>query len=336
MINVRQSVRGRPRIIDSQAVREALPEQMTALSSLPRVMVDYLSFYGLAPMARRYGYAAGRLLLSDAELVVQSFCQPQGNAPRALLVHGYMDHAALTGPLAEFLLQSGCDVSLYDLPGHGLSRGRPYEVDNFFKYTDQLGALVKRMLSEDERPLTLIGHSTGGAIITTLLLREPALLDQSLTRPVLLAPLVRPTHWPSIRRKYRWLGFWLRRVRRIYQANSHDPAFVEFIRSRDPLQHPWISVRWIGAMLRWIEWVEHQPASPARPLIIQGCDDDTVEWRHNLAVLQRLFPRSEQLCIDGARHNLINEGAAWRDPAFRAIGQLLRAETETPGALAGR
>lgn len=311
----------------ARAVREQLPTRLDERWSRSAPLEAYLRCYGLDTLVADSDYSIARLTLCEAELVVQCFRQHTTSRGTVLMVHGYMDHAGLTRPLVEQLFRQGWDLLIYDLPGHGLSDGAPHSVDDFFHYADQLAALIKGGIPDLRLPLTLMGHSTGGAIITTLLLRDPYPIEGLSTRPVLLAPLLRPTHWRSIRRKYRWLRPWLRRVRRVYQNNSHDRDFLAFVRRYDPLQHPWISVRWIGSMLNWVHWVERQGPSPFQPLIIQGTEDSTVEWQHNLAELARIFPGGEQVLIESARHNLVNEARRWRSQVFGRVVQLLEQES---------
>lgn len=315
---------------DAAGVRACLPDQLEPPAAEPQ-LAAYLACYNLSDLVERADYAIGRLELAGTELVVQRFFQPVCAKGTVLLVHGYMDHAGLTRPLLERLFQQGWNLVIYDLPGHGLSAGEPHDVDDFFRYTDQLAALVRQLRAELSHPLSLVGHSTGGAIILTLLLRETGLTSAELNRPVLLAPLVRPTQWRSIRFKYRWLSPWLKRVKRFYQTNSHDPEFLRFIQSGDPLQHAWISVGWVGAMLTWINWVEGHSPSAWRPLVLQGSEDTTVEWRHNLGVLKALFPQGEQRVIEEARHHLINEADPWRSEVFDQLQAFLEAEIKTPG-----
>ncbi|WP_432697302.1 alpha/beta hydrolase [Marinobacterium sp. YM272] len=312
---------------DAAGLRRQLPQKLSDPVPVNESLAAYLACYGFTKLAARAEYSLACLELAGVDLVVQQFAQPDASAGTALLVHGYTDHAGLTRPLVEWLFERGWSVVIYDLPGHGLSAGEPHDVDDFFRYTDQLTALVRQLRAGLSQPLTLIGHSTGGAIITTLLLRETAFSAADLARPILLAPLVRPTHWRSIRFKYRWLRRWLKRVKRFYKSNSHDPEFLRFVQQVDPLQHPWLSVRWVGAMLTWIDWIEQQRPGDWRPLVIQGSEDDTVEWRHNLAVLARLFPHGEQRVIDEARHNLVNEAPYWREQVFQQIEALLASET---------
>lgn len=277
---------------------------------------SYLRFYGLDHLLHRADYQAACLVLAHSELVVQQFT-PHGPVRGTLvLVHGYMDHAALQRNLVQQLLAGGWAVVIYDLPGHGLSAGEPLAIDSFFHYADQLAELLALPACRVGGAPHLIGHSTGAAIITTLLLRAPQL---RVGRTVLLAPLLRPRHWRLIRLQYQGLRWLLRRVKRQWQDNTHDAGFMTFLRCQDPLQHRFIPVRWVGAMLNWIRWVERQSGIAVRPLIIQGTADRTVAWRGNLQQLAALYHEPEVVLIDAARHNLVNEAPQWREQVFAAL-----------------
>ena len=56
--------------------------------------------------------------------------------------------------------------------------------------------------------------------------------------------------------------------------------------------------------------------------MIQGTDDDTVDWRYNLAILERLYPELELTLINGAKHHLVNETEIYRDEVFEKVGQI--------------
>lgn len=311
---------------NAATMRALLPDSLTPVTPgtpLAEQLDAYQRFYGLAEVAASADYRIGHLHLAGSKLVVQHFGQPEASHGTVVLVHGYTDHGALYRHLVSFLFERGWDLLLYDLPGHGLSAGEPLSVDSFFHYADQLAALLREEASALPAPLALAGHSTGAAILTTLLVREPALRDGLRVRPMLLAPLLRPTHWRSIHRKYRWLHRWLKRVRRAYQQNTHDPEFLAFLSGADPLQHGYIPVKWVGAMLEWIAWVEQQTIQGVRPLIVQGTEDTTVEWQYNLPVFERIYGQAEVVLIEQGRHNLVNEAPFWRDRAFAEVLRVL-------------
>jgi alpha-beta hydrolase superfamily lysophospholipase len=52
--------------------------------------------------------------------------------------------------------------------------------------------------------------------------------------------------------------------------------------------------------------------------VVQGQSDQTVDWKYNMQILERLF-EPEVLYIPEARHHLVNESAAIRAQIFAAI-----------------
>ena len=82
----------------------------------------------------------------------------------------------------------------------------------------------------------------------------------------------------------------VRALPRRFSVNSGDPAFLEFLQ-QDGLQPRELPAQWVGALARWIPQLEGAPASSRRPLVIQGEQDFTVDWRHNLGVLEAKFAR---------------------------------------------
>ena len=283
----------------------------------------YLALYNLAPLQSRYQLKVGLVRCDEFDLVVQYYAQHTANLGTVVLVHGYMDHVGLYSRLIECLLARGWDVLCYDLPGHGLSSGASYSIDHFTRYAQQLSHILQvRPLTG---PIVMLGQSTGGAVVLAhqkLLAQEQS--DDPIAQRILLAPLIRPAQYPVIRFKYAMLRFFLSRVRRFHGVNSHDAAFMRFIRLQDPLQKHWVAVNWIGAMLEWVELIEAGYPQQIDITVIQGTEDETVDWQHNLSVLERLFPRIQVALIKEGRHHLANEGLPWRDQVYDEISKVLQ------------
>ncbi len=74
---------------------------------------------------------------------------------------------------------------------------------------------------------------------------------------------------------------------------------------------------WVGALARWIKRIEAAPRSPRRPLIVQGEEDMTVDWQHNLQVLRGKFDQPEVLMLKRGRHHLANEIPEIRNEYFK-------------------
>ncbi len=288
----------------------------------------YLAGYGLDFVGQLnitgMSYSAGHLDLGGIQLSCNYWSQEKSRGT-VFLLHGYFDHVGLFGHLIQFYLEQGFSVFAYDLPGHGLSGGPPADIDCFSTYTYSLKKCLDwgKMNSLPE-PWHLSGQSTGGAIITDLLAREGCTRDDyPFGKVILLAPLVRPVKWKIARLQYRLLHRFIDGVPRSRSRNSHDAEFLEFLNS-EPLQSKILPMGWVGALNRWITWIENlETGCDFEPLIIQGQNDGTVDWRHNLKVLKRAYKSVDVYFIPEGRHHLANEGIKYRQCYYNWLRERL-------------
>ncbi|MCB1705788.1 MAG: alpha/beta hydrolase [Halioglobus sp.] len=290
-----------------QQLREQLPPFADGVAPSP-ALAAFCSIYGLDFTTRYPGvsHVAGRVTSGAYALAVHQWCQPGARA-NLLLLHGYFDHSGLFGKLVDWGLAHGCNVLIFDLPGHGLSSGAPAVIDDFAEYScaihDVLSAVDLPTL-----PWWVMAQSTGCA----------ALVDYAgkhhwpFAATVLLAPLVRPAGWLGINIAHRILNPFITGVPRTFAENSSDREFLAFIK-RDPLQCRRTSLRWIAALRRWLGQLRPHDLGVGPALVVQGDADGTVDWRYNVPFTCRLFPGSRVLYLPGAGHQLANESAAIRD-----------------------
>tara|TARA_R110002167_G_scaffold47554_7_gene140703 strand:+ start:8872 stop:9867 length:996 start_codon:yes stop_codon:yes gene_type:complete len=308
------------------------------IASLPSLDPDKRSdFNGYHDFCQRYqlrydGLASsqhlGQISVASQQIAVHLFRHPQ---PRGslLIVHGYLDHHGLYQHLIRYGLERQLNVIGFDLPGHGLSSGTRAAIDSFDHYQQVLHGVLSHLPKwRLSGPLHLLGQSTGAAIINHFLLAQPRLELPSTTdalkpdgQVALLAPLLRPHHWYRVKLAHALLSPWKASVQRDFAANSTDPAFNTFLPT-DPLQSPVITTAWVGAMKRWLAEFEALPPSlDYQPLLIQGQQDNTVDWRYNLPRLKRLFPRLQTLTLPRARHQLANESVEIRQQYLSWLDQ---------------
>jgi len=109
--------------------------------------------------------------------------------PRAalLLVHGIAEHSGRYDHVGSYFADHGIDAISFDLRGHGESAGRRGHVDSFDDHLDD----VEEMLDERRTlgvPTVLMGHSLGGLICATYMVRgRPAPDLLVLSSPALAA-----------------------------------------------------------------------------------------------------------------------------------------------------
>ncbi|MGS2717337.1 alpha/beta hydrolase [Eionea flava] len=300
------------------------------LDSSPR-LVNYLHHYGLDEVTstRSQYYAIWQSPISTAEgtyAIVQQYWQAKttsdasASAGTVVIAHGYLDHCGLYGRLIEWSLQQGYDVLCFDLPGHGLSSGEAASIKHFDTYTDVLEqvltshATLSHATAPNDNthcrqslttPYIAIGQSTGCAVIANQLLRQRQIFEHA----IFLAPLVRSFQWQWLRYLHKALSPIIHSIRRQCIASSHDNTFNDFLHNQDPLQTKRIPLTWLGAMDRWQLYCKQQKPTNnnATLAIIQGTQDTTVDWQHNIKTLHRIFPHARIHYAEGAKHHLVNE-----------------------------
>lgn len=87
---------------------------------------------------------------------------------RLILVHGAWHSGACFQPVADLLRARGCTVQAPDLPGHG-TNDLPLTKVTLKAYTESIVAL----LDDAPGPVTLVGHSMAGAIVSEAAARRP-------------------------------------------------------------------------------------------------------------------------------------------------------------------
>lgn len=288
------------------------------------IMKSYWQFYGLDFYSLGLATQTAWLVKShNYDICVQEF-KAKNELGKVLVLHGYYDHVGLYKYLIRECLELGFSVTAFDLPGHGLSTGERATIDSFESYQDALTAVMEHVGINSEHRWSVIGQSTGCAVLVDYLTQHG--FDRNscpFANVVLLAPLVRPVSWFKARVMLTILRPFVDSIVRSFSENSHDQAFLKFIRTSDPLQHHRLEVDWVSALERWIPDVEKRPTVNMAISIIQGTDDQTVDWRHNTKVLQRLFSEVALYTIEDGRHHLVCESLEYREKVFAHLRRAL-------------
>lgn len=310
-----------PSSFDPDRLRASLERLADSVRPDPLTQA-YQRYYGLDFQARHPGVEArlGRFSVDGYEVVAQAWW-PREPVASLLLMHGYYDHMGLYRHVIDWALDMGFAVLSCDLPGHGLSSGARASINEFEEYQSVFhGLLEEAALLDLPRPWHLLGQSTGGAILLDYLLHSS---HEGLGRSILLAPLVRPRAWGWSKLSYQVARHFVQAIPRRFSDNSGDADFIDFVHNQDPLQPRTLPTAWVGALSRWVPRIEGARRSSLSPLIIQGDADMTVDWRHNLRVLNEKFSEPELLLLPDARHHLANERPAVRERYFAFLRERL-------------
>ena len=224
------------------------------------------------------------------------------------LVHGYTDHAGLYRKLINDILSKNYNVVIIDLPGHGLSSGERLDIKDFNIYIDVVKESIEFFNERNFPPSAIVGQSMGGAIAMSLILRESVLPGyKPFKRVILLAPLVRIYGWYRLNIASSILIKFIKMIKREFNINSHDESFLNFIKNTDPLQEKKVPLRWVRSMFSWEKQFQEFNNIDLDCLVVQGDNDDTVDWRYNIKLIKEKFSGARVEIISDARHHLACE-----------------------------
>jgi alpha-beta hydrolase superfamily lysophospholipase len=308
---------------DPETLRAGL-QPLLAMQPTSEQGLAYQHFYGLTDVGRSPVRSwLGRFDIGGYE-VVSYVWLPERPVATLFLVHGFYDHVGLYRHVIHWALERNFAVIACDLPGHGLSSGVRASIDDFDEYQTVLHALFDEAHGlKLPQPWHLCGQSTGGAIVIDHLLTH-GLDSPAQGQSILLAPLIRPRGWAVSKITYSLFSHFVKGLDRRFSENTNDPNFLPFLLA-DPLQPRRLPTVWVGALAKWIKRIEAAPHSVRSPLIVQGDGDMTVDWTHNLQVLNDKFDRPQVLMISDARHHLANELPEMRERYFAFLSERLDA-----------
>ena len=107
---------------------------------------------------------------ADVSVVVHYFKKEKA-AGTCFVVHGFTDHVGIFAQLINYLLHRGLSVVAFDLPGHGLSDGKPLHINDFADYGTVLDRVRATLAPVVAKPMHIIGQSMGGA--SKIILEKP-------------------------------------------------------------------------------------------------------------------------------------------------------------------
>jgi lysophospholipase len=275
---------------------------------------DYLAYYHL-PNRQQFEYRVGQLEIDGQRIVCQAW-SPQAPTATVVVVHGLYDHVGIFNKLVDYYLSRNQRVCCFDNMGHGLSSGEQAKVEDFEQYLRILNAVVSANKQLYSGAFNAVGQSMGGGILIHYILNN---LQPSFEQVITLAPLVRALGWWWITRVHSLIAPFISKIPRGFSPSSHDRAFLSFLAQSDTLQSRYLSTAWVGAMKKAESKFKHYKPIDFPLVMIQGDDDDTVDWQFNIACLQGLFPGLQLHVVARARHQLVNESVLYRKSLYSVL-----------------
>ena len=249
--------------------------------------------------------------------------------PRAvvLLEHGWGDYsqrcAQQCGQLIPHLLARGISVYAIDMWGNGRSPGPRGATDLGKAVEDHLAA--RRRLGEQPLPVFVLGHSVGGLVTATSVLRNPS----SVRGMILVAPALKWKANGLIRFVARAGGFLVPTFPMpVPPGNpahqSRDAQFNERL-AEDPLYHDG-RISWVtaasGTTISHATWTQYSRVT-VPVLVVNGTDDEVTPPDAGREFIEAVRSPDRTLgLVEGGRHALLDDPPSSAE-ALRIILQWL-------------
>ena len=218
---------------------------------------------------------------------------PVNPVATAVCIHGYLNHSGTSALLVNSLLSHSIRVVCADLPGHGLSEGKSFDIGSFHEYGDFVDIVTRYCTDRWNDPLYYIAHSTGCAAMIDYLLRY----DSPYNKVVFLAPLVRSWLWDLSMFGTFTMGWCLRSVPAARGPFSRDKDLVQRLKA-DKLRGKSVPISWVKALDRWNKFLKKcDVREETEFLVIQGTADTAVDAAYGKKFFDRVFPSHEYITM---------------------------------------
>jgi alpha-beta hydrolase superfamily lysophospholipase len=279
---------------------------------------EYFDYYSLNyPSCDHY---FGTFDSAGYRLAAHIFKPPNPKAT-VVIAYGYLNHSYQLQRITDHLLAEGFAVAFFDLPGHGLSTGTPGDINDFSSYSQILEDFTILLKPHLSGPYHFIGFSTGSAIMVDYLLTDrPDCFDEV----ILTAPLIRSQYWNLSKFGHNVSKPFLTKTKRVFRNNTSDKEFLKFIKNKDPLQGKDVPLNWVNSMYKWNEKIKELDTCQKPITIIQGRNDQTVDFEYNMNFIEEKFPNVKIHYIEDCDHELLNELPPIRDRIYNIIDKTFK------------
>ncbi len=213
------------------------------------------------------------------------------------VLHGYTESCHYMWPFVNEITAKGHSLNCLELPGHGKSSGKRYDIDHFDTYTHHIKAYIKN-LNENKKHI-FIAHSTGAVGITNYLKEYN---DNPFEHIYLISPLTRPAFWKAVRNSIPMLSILFDNIRRFEQIRSED---YNNTRDTDPDYHAYLPINWTENCINFVEAQNSNANYDINNVTsIFGSSDAIIDYKHGMKMYDSWFPNSKVQLIEGGPHHL--------------------------------
>jgi alpha-beta hydrolase superfamily lysophospholipase len=256
----------------------------------------------------------GHFVSGDGTSRYERAWSPDGEARASVvIVHGYAEHIGRYEHVARRLVQEGCATYGFDLKGHGRSEGRRAFIRSMDEHVEDVRAFVARSKGQaPDRPLFILGHSMGGALVAYYLTQQPA----DVSGAILSGAALRGSSSGWLERVLGTIVRLIARVapkvpvRKLKSADvSRDPNVVAQYDSDPLVYRGGMPAGTAAAMVEGVRHVLRNMDAITVPLLVMhGTEDGLTDAAGSEDLYQRAATPDKTLKLyDGLYHEILNE-----------------------------
>jgi alpha-beta hydrolase superfamily lysophospholipase len=244
-----------------------------------------------------------------AKMAAQKWMPEKRIKASIILIHGFGEHSSRYAHMAEFYCNHQIQVLTFDLRGHGKSAGaRGYipTQTTFWDDIDEFRENIKEAL--DDKPVFLYGHSMGGMIVLSYVLKRGSTFNGIITT----SPQI-DTATPISESTKKLAKFMNKIMPRFMIDGGLDRNFLSRDKSvvdaynADPLVFGKVSTRLGVFMADNGAYIKAHAADFKEPLLMMVGSNEKIVSKTEVDAFMKSVPTGTYKVWDGLYHELHNE-----------------------------
>lgn len=220
--------------------------------------------------------SAQRPMLSSERSPEQPVSKPRHIKGVLAIVHGLGEHSGRYCSVVRAAVDAGYAIYGFDNQGHGQSEGQRGHIRRWQDYRDNVQAFLQLVRQQEpDAPLFIMGHSLGGLIVLDYVLRsaQAARFKAFGVRGIIVsAPPIKPVRGNQLRATIAKMlsGFLPRLTLKMCldEGGLSRDLKVETQAQKDPLVHPYVTLRWGSETISTIDWVKKHISQLRLPILL--------------------------------------------------------------------
>ncbi len=244
--------------------------------------------------------------------------QTSANSKLAITVHGYMNNCRYMDVINQALLTRNYDVLCMNLPGHGKSSGKPFDIDRFETYKHAIQAVIEKFQDQYEE-LIFVAHSTGTVGLTEMMLENESLPFKKI---IFFAPLIRSYLYKTSYWAWRLGG---RRLSKLPVRPIRDvhPEYQAIVNS-DPYYPSHVPTHFAGQLFEWNErLIKKNRVSQQEIYIFFGTKDTVIDTDYNRGFYSKYFPNAVIKTIKDSSHLFYHHNDQIRRESLKELFKII-------------